>query len=210
MRRQGPNRWDNQGNWVPPIQLGWNVHRPGRNSSLYFACTGHQMGRMNDQQFRSFGAPHFRTISIYHCMGQLNVVGFDATRYPVPPAPAAGGGGGNHEGWHRMCFHWRQDGSSLVTNIGGQTRLRRQRGDQVWARRLLPDGFQAAQIEPVTNPNVGGMSGLLPLLIALVILTYPTDYPVEQLFQNGHWVMNPNLHQSMCITLFMLDRQELT
>ena len=191
----GSGTWDGNGLWHPPTQLGSNIERNTPNKDSFFACNGQTLASMTYDQFmdpRTYGGQTrptgFRTVSVYHSLGNLELVEYDATRQAVGAAAAAGAGN-DYEGWRRMNFTWRNDGSSYATIFGNHPRLQSQRLNQTWATCILPDGFQALQRQNVTDLNVGGMNGWLPLLIALLVLRYPPDVLLQNTFREGRWAI---------------------
>lgn len=143
------------------------------------------------------GAQRFRTVSVYHFDDDFSVVEYDVTKHAVGDA----GRGSAREGWHRMRFSHQPNGASYASHFGDQNRLRRQHVSQSWAKSLLPKGCWAQPVESWTNGTIGGMNGYLPLLIALIIFSYPSGSErqvLESRFQSGRWIMNPQEQACMC------------
>ena len=189
------HRYDAHGRWHPPKRLGENqLKTRSQNYAQYWGCNGVTIQNVDPTNIPQQGLQHFRTVSAYHFDDIIDLVEYDATRYPVGDA-ATSSSGPVREDWQRMRFRHLNNTASFVGNFEANNRLFRQRANQAWARQLLPRGCWAPTIENTTDPTVGGMNGLLPLLIALVLMSYPSGYERQVLqtrFNNGRWILNDN------------------
>ncbi|KAL9054101.1 MAG: hypothetical protein Q9162_004358 [Coniocarpon cinnabarinum] len=185
-------RRDSYGVWHPPNQLGSNRVVPSINTGYFFPCDGERLSYINSDQFANatqtfqtqYIPTHFETVSVYYAQGNIYLVDFDATRYAVGSA-APDGADSPTTGWRRMCFTWRANGSSRADIAGPQESLRAWRSDQLWAARLLPDGFR-----PTVPSSIGpGMDGSLPLLLALLFFRYPVNVQLSAAYREHKWAL---------------------
>jgi hypothetical protein len=143
----------------------------------------------------------YRQFSVYFLGGYgFWVLRGDAT------APLAG------EAWHPLRFdHDEEDYSSFMTNAGTNSQLRTQRLDQLWPRMLLPDIYHA----PVqtTSQNYGGLTGELPIFLALLALSIQREYLhtiLPGLFTGGGWTVHGYQFPRKMSALYILNCTLLT
>ena len=188
------------GEWYPPKTLGNNEMIEGGVSGLYWYCDRQSISQV---PYLPDNCPHFKTFSVYYHNGIFWASRCDATAVQVgdgdgdtgdqDPEDAPEGEG---EGWHHLSFDYEDedDGwptySSYVTNAGQHSRLRTQRPDQTWPKMLLPEHYHAPESSRTVYPQYGGLTGELPLFLALIAFSVDTNYVHQTLracFQNGSW-----------------------
>ncbi|KAI7334824.1 hypothetical protein KC315_g3569 [Hortaea werneckii] len=75
--------------------------------------------------------------------------------------------------WSTMSFSLGSSYASYAGQRQQQQRLHCRRHDQLWATQLFTDIYTAQQEN--RNPQYGGLNGEIPLLIALLALTMPSQ-----------------------------------
>jgi hypothetical protein len=194
---------DAVGTWYPPKSLGKNQLIGGGVSGLYWYCDGRSIYQV---AYLPDNCPHFKTFSVYHHKGIFWASKCDATAVQVgdgdddtadqdsEDAPE-----GEDEGWHLLSFDYededdvQQSYSSHVTNAGEHDRLRTQRPNQTWPKMLLPMHYHAPESSRTKDEHhqYGGLTGELPLLLALIAFSVDPNYVHQVLqacFQNERWM----------------------
>ena len=99
------------------------------------------------------------------------------------------------EDWFPLRFdHSDQDFSSYLTNAGQNPTLCVQRHDQVWPKMLLPDIYHAQSPPIAQTSGYGGLTGELPIFLALLAISMPREYlpsVLPTLFTGGAWTTHP-------------------
>lgn len=208
---------DRQGQWSPPKKKGYNKRRQSTTIPDHiFRCNGHNITA--DWLLAGDLDRHYKTFSIYIEQDIFHIVNYDATQYKVGDGrqqisePASDSDDAdsidtildgsstlrhqqNFMDWSRLRFdHSEENGSfgSYATYAGSHPRLRTQRPDQFWARRLLPESYHADPRGWTTHSQYGGMNGELPILLALVAFSVERTKLAAAFataFANGKWVV---------------------
>jgi hypothetical protein len=160
---------------VPSTDVGANRCVGGGISDRFWFCNTQQIQELPQLPPQAL---LYRKFSVYFEGGfGFWVLRGDATALPTD------------EPWQPLRFdHHEQDYSSFMTNAGTHNQLRIQRPDQLWPRMLLPDIYHA----PVRTeaPNYGGLTGELPIFLALLALSIQREYLysiLPGLFTSGSW-----------------------
>ncbi|KAF2871177.1 hypothetical protein BDV95DRAFT_607448 [Massariosphaeria phaeospora] len=166
---------DRLGNWIPSTDAGVNRRIHGGVSGTVWFCDKQQIYPVSQLPA---GSVLFKQYSMYFGAGfGFWVLRGDATNPQ------------DYDSWQPLRFdHSNTDYSSYLTNAGQHPTLRVQRSDQQWPRMLLPDIYHA-QIWTNTQAY-GGLTGDLPILLALIAHSVPRDRlpsVLPTLFNEGAW-----------------------
>jgi hypothetical protein len=171
-------QYDHFGHWIPSTDAGTNRRVGGGISDIFWFCNTHQILELPQVPAQAL---EYRQYSVYFEGGfGFWVLRGDATE------PSIG------ESWQPLRFdHDDEDYSSFLTNVGTHKQLRTQRSDQLWPRMLLPDIYHAP-VQTHTQ-NYGGLTGELPIFLALLALSMHRDrlYNIlPSLFIGGSWAVH--------------------
>lgn len=104
---------------------------------------------------------HYNTFSVFFVAGRgFQVLRGDAT-LPTP-----------EERWRCLRFQ-HKDGHSIVTNAGDQEAMRFHQEGAQWPAMLLPDIYHG---RGTRSQSRGGLTGELPIFLALIALSMPASY----------------------------------
>jgi hypothetical protein len=184
----------------PPKTLGGNQLIGGGVSGLYWYCDGQSISQV---PYLPDNCSHFKTFSVYYYNGTFWASRCDATAVQVGDGDGDTGDQvpegaleGEGEGWHHLSFNYVDDDdgqqtySSYVTNAGEHSRLRTQRPDQTWPKMLLPEHYHAPESSRTVYPQYGGLTGELPLFLALIAFSIDANvlhWVLQICFQDGSW-----------------------
>lgn len=172
---EAPEKVDSRGNWEPNTVPGANRAIGGGVSGNYYYCDKQRILQVSQLPP---GTQHYKTFSVYFAGGQ----GFWVLRGNAINPPES-------ENWHPLRFdHHPTDYSSFLTNAGDQPTLRAQRTDQEWPKMLLPDIYHTPTRTPYQQ--YGGLTGELPLLLALVAFSTSREWlpnVLPTVFVDGAW-----------------------
>ncbi|KAF1848010.1 uncharacterized protein K460DRAFT_66994 [Cucurbitaria berberidis CBS 394.84] len=176
-------RYDNHGRWKPSINGAAHVLVPGGVTGRLWYC---DRSRIYEIAERPTGSKEYSTFSVYYVGGHgFWVLDGDATDPP------------DDDDWHPLKFdHSPTDYSSFLTNAGANDTLRCQRADQTWPQMLLPDIYRTAA--STTSPGYGGLTGELPIFIALMAHTTSRQYlpsVIPHMFNNQAWLEHAHQYQ---------------
>jgi hypothetical protein len=165
--------------WRPSVDRGANVDFTAGVgvSGKHWLCDGDEIfeisSRPNDAQL-------YKTYSVYYIGG----VGFSILRGDARRPP-------DDDGWHPLQFMYynNEDYSSYLTNAGQAQTLRLQPQDHSWANLVLPT-INHTHTQS-NNVQYGGLTGELPIFLALLAFTTSREYlpnVLPRLFAKGKWV----------------------
>lgn len=178
---------DREGKWIPHTEPGYNVRKPpGYNGS---GVTG-QLWYFNGHSIQPLktgtppGAVHYSTFSAYFCGGHgFHILKGDATN---PPEGAT---------WHPLKFeHDPTNYSSSLTNAGPERAMRVHNPLLTWHQVLLPNIYHGSAYP---YDKYGGLTGELPIFLALIALSMGADRLESQLPKlvvNGEWTTHNRSH----------------
>jgi len=204
---QHPPSTDKVGRWWPPTKYGTNQLHHGDHYGKVYYCDGQKIKRS------SFPAPpfppveHFKTYSVYFDEDIFWITIGDATTTQVGEEIQRVGEpaytGAKSDGWHRLAFSYDDDETyaSSISHTGDHRKLRFQHSDQKWVKMLFPHCYHAEDVrenKPGTNiANYGGLTGDLPLFLALVMFSVPAssaEWAWTNLFVGGQWIPHNYQH----------------
>lgn len=173
---------DNNGHWIPSTDRHTNFRVAGGTTGRKYYCDRQQIREVNQLPA---GCRIFKQYSVYFIGGYgFRVLRGDA----INPPPG--------DTWQPLRFeHSEQDFSSFLTSAGLQPTLQFQRNGQQWPRMLLPDIYHTHET-PNTPPSMqayGGLTGELPIFLALVAFSVPRDYlpsVLPTIFTGGAWAIH--------------------
>jgi hypothetical protein len=163
------------GSWKPPLIPGGSYSLGTGTSNLYGCCNGHQISWLPR-------LPHgnrvYKQYSTYYAEGSGFWILKGDGRAPPPD-----------EDWHKLRFDTHDNrGSSYLTNAGQLSTLHVQPYAGGWAHMLLPDIYHSRT--PATRECPGGLTGELPIFLALVAFTTTAENlqgVLPYTFSGGRW-----------------------
>jgi hypothetical protein len=166
-----------RGSWRPPINPGWSYSLGTGLSNSYGYCDGHQISWLSQLPH---GASVYKQYSTYYAEGSGFWILRGDGRAPPPD-----------DDWHELRFDtYDNRGSSYLTNAGQLSTLHVQpvRSSLNWAALLFPEIYHSRT--PATPECPGGLTGELPIFLALVAFTTSRENLQDVLpytFKNGRW-----------------------
>jgi hypothetical protein len=172
---------DIHGNWMPSTD---------QNANVTFTAGATVSGKSwFCDKLRIYETPRpqaaqlYKTFSVYYSGG----VGFWILKGDARQPP-------DDDGWHGLQFnYYNGDYSSYLTNAGQYPTLNLQPQDQDWADLLLPNTYHTHRA--ATSTHYGGLTGELPIFLALMAFSTSRDYLPGVLpftLNNGVWVSTHN------------------
>jgi hypothetical protein len=164
-----------RGSWRPPLIPGGSYSLAAGASNLYGYCDSHQISWL---AHLPHGASIYKRYSTYYAEGSGFWILKGDARAPSPD-----------DDWHKLRFDtYDNRGSSYLTSAGQLPTLHVQPPSQNWAALLLPDIYHSRT--PATRECPGGLTGELPIFLALVAFTTSRENlqgVLPQTFSGGRW-----------------------
>jgi hypothetical protein len=191
-------RVDPSGRWLPPRSLGGNKLIGGNASGKYWHCTGNSIIPAEGNKL-PLGCYHFKTFSVYYDHGTFWSTRGDASTNLIGAGDSNKESGTGHcEDWRCLTFDYDAPTyASHLTNAGEYYRLRTQRLDQDWPRMLLPEHYHALSSSHTEYQQYGGLTGELPLFLALIAFSVDATYvhwALQACFQDESWTTHDLNH----------------
>jgi len=189
---------DRSGKWFPPGSVGGNKLIGGNASGKYWHCRGEDIIQAEENKLPQ-GCYPFKTFSAYYDDGTFWITRGDASTQLIGAGDSNEESGAGHgEDWRRLTFDYDEiTYASILTNAGQNPRLRTQRLDQDWPRMLLPEQYHALPSFHTAHPQYGGLTGELPLFLALMAFSADVRYVggvFESCFTFGIWRTHRETH----------------
>jgi hypothetical protein len=165
-------RHDAHGYWLPPRPRGSNVKGP---TSWFEYMSGQTTSATKPPTRQS--RKHYKTYSFHTDRSRIFIYPSDACVKQV------GDGSGNPKmiDWRELSFHWMRKGDTItsqVTCVGKGISLHKWYSDRGQHQELLPARYHANSNDPSDTTEQlpsGGLTGELPVLVALIVLSVPSQ-----------------------------------
>jgi hypothetical protein len=181
---QAIEQFDRNGRWIPMALAGYNIRQHGVGvSGQWWECDGRKIRLKSGWSPPAGTAPYKSFSTIYSDGHGFHVLRGDATSPP------------KSETWHDLSFDWDETTmSSTLTNAGTRRSLRVHNPNARWPSMLLPDIYHGPDY---FGSDYGGLTGDLPIFLALIALSMKPDRLPTQLpkmMVGGEWQEHKRSH----------------